>query len=623
MAYVAGKSGDYTVTMGYFKVRIHWEETYDILLNTSIVEVSMYLSSDSYSYRWYPNGTISVNGETVVTFNFTGTATHVTEADIYKNEALVVKQNISTVGVNPPWPTSAITHNADGSKKVTLAINNLQIYELSNKWSFNLGSASTEIELTTIPRASSVSLSASSVNVGNSITANITRASDSFTHTVEFYINSTYYKKYTNVGTSRSFTIPNSWYNSMPSKTSCTAYCRVTTYNGTTQIGDKVRTSFTVKVPNTIVPSIGEVELIPDNFIINDETINIVDGNTILVKNKNKLKINVSGCSAGTGSSIQSYQISGPSISTTITQSDESISYTSSNTISNVGTLEYKITVTDKRNRSAYKTVKLVCYDYYAPSFDEFDAYRVDSSGNVDMNGEYLKCTYKYNYADVNGTNNVSVKAYYETGSTKNNVDCTDGSVLINLGNQDKTYTVYLITSDNYGGSSQSSTITIFGSARILNITSDGTGVALGKMAESSNLFECRWDAKFDGAASGPSGFSTSSDKRVKKNIKEIEIDIVDNLRPIQYELTQIEDGKTHYGFIAQEVEELFYDAGLDSETVGIIGKINNNGQKEYVLTYTEFIPLLTKKCQSLQAETNLLKQEIEELKYIISQLVK
>ena len=56
-------------------------------------------------------------------------------------------------------------------------------------------------------------------------------------------------------------------------------------------------------------------------------------------------------------------------------------------------------------------------------------------------------------------------------------------------------------------------------------------------------------------------------------------------------------------------------EAGLSQGTIGMIGQIQNNGQQEYVLAYTEFIPLLTKKCQELQAEINMLKEEISELK--------
>ena len=98
---------------------------------------------------------------------------------------------------------------------------------------------------------------------------------------------------------------------------------------------------------------------------------------------------------------------------------------------------------------------------------------------------------------------------------------------------------------------------------------------------------------------------------------------VEDNLKPIQYELIQSPDNKIHYGFVAQDVEATLSDAGVNPDEIGIIGHIQNHGKQEYVLTYTEFIPLLTKKCQELQAETNMLKQEIAQLKTTIESLQK
>ena len=333
-----------------------------------------------------------------------------------------------------------------------------------------------------------------------------------------------------------------------------------------------------------------------------------------MVKGKNSLKISISDCSAGVGSSIKSYTFFGPSL-TAITTTNTSVTISS---VSSSGSLTYTVQVTDARGRTASKTNTIVCYDYFAPSFKSFNAYRANADGSANVNGTYLKCTYTVSYAPVNSTNSIIVTMHYNSTS----IIVTDGSILIDLnGDTGTTYNVYLRIEDAYGGHNASDTLTVFGETRIFNITQDGTGLAIGKIADHSNMFECRWDAKFDGTVSGPSGFSTSSDERVKKNIQNIDVNIVDRLHPIQYELIQSADGKIHYGFIAQEVDDLLTDVGLNSESMGIIGQIMNNGRQEYVLTYTEFIPLLTKKCQDLQAETNMLKQEIVELKEIIKQI--
>jgi len=336
-------------------------------------------------------------------------------------------------------------------------------------------------KLTDIPRASSFALSTSSVNVNSPITATISRVSSNFTHSVEFYINSTYYQSYTGVGTSKTFTVPEDWYNYMTTTTSCTAYCRVTTYNNGTQIGSPVTKSFTVTVPNTVVPTVGTITLDPHN----------INGQNILVQNKNKITVSVSECYAGKGSSIKSYTFSGPGISYT----GSSTSVTSSGNISTSGTLTYTVTVTDNRGRTSSKQATINCYTYASPYFISFNAYRADKNGEPNLNGTYLKCDYSTYYEGVNSTNKIDVKIYY------NGTETQDTSINLN-GDTDTTYSVYAVVTDSYGGSGTSSIITVFGQARILNITKNGTGVAIGKMSEIPDgyegLFECRWPSKFD-----------------------------------------------------------------------------------------------------------------------------
>jgi hypothetical protein len=90
----------------------------------------------------------------------------------------------------------------------------------------------------------------------------------------------------------------------------------------------------------------------------------------------------------------------------------------------------------------------------------------------------------------VGSTNSATVKVNYNGK--------TSSSTLIDLGENSATYQVYLTIADNYGGSNKSSVITVFGQARVMNVRSDGNGIAFGKMAETDNLFECKWPAKLD-----------------------------------------------------------------------------------------------------------------------------
>lgn len=396
--------------------------------------------------------------------------------------------------------TGDIAHNSDGSKSINVGVylyQNGPANYLPKQYTSSSPLSMGSVTLTTIPRASSLSLSTTSLYVGDSITANISRASSNFTHTVEFYINNSYYQKYTNVGTAQSFTIPSSWYAAMPSSLSCNAYCRITTYNGSTQVGGQTTKSFVVNVQNNIVPSIGTITLDPINITTKDGT-----SRNILVQGKNKITVSVSGCAAGTGSSIKSYTFSGPGISATTT----GMSVTSSDVISNTGTLTYTVKVTDSRGRTASKTANITCYAYTAPYIRPFKVYRCNSSGTEDNGGAYVKCDYTIGYSDVNSTNNVTVKIMYKKNTASNyssvtsltNSTAKSGSKIISSIDTASTYTIYATIEDQYGSSSQSSVETIFSVSRVFNITPDGTGIAFGKMAENTNLIDSKWPIRTD-----------------------------------------------------------------------------------------------------------------------------
>lgn len=511
--------------------------------------------------------------------------------------------------------TGNVGHKSDGSKSINVKVylyhgpgnpdSYLPMQSDSNSPIY-MGS----VDLTTIPRASQPSCitypntTENIGDIGSTIYIHMNRVSSSFTHTVYYSWGTKYVQIAAGVTNNVSWKIPDDFLYDIPNATEGTGRIDVETYNGNSYIGAK-SVGFTATVPSSVKPTVGTITLNPWD----------VNGYDILLQNKNKITVSVSGCSAGAGSSIKSYTFSGPGISSTTTGTS-----VSGGPISNTGTLTYTVTVTDNRGRSASKTATITCYAYSSPYFASFNAYRANADGSANVNGTYLLCTYSVNYASAGNTNTITVTVK----GVGSNRTATGGRLLIDLsGNTTSTYQVSAVVSDKYGGQASSQTVMVFGETRVLNITKNGTGFAIGKMAESNELFECRWSAKFDSAASGPYGFSTSSDKRVKKNIQEIDVDIVDNLKPIQYELIQSSDNKIHYGFVAQDVEATLSNAGVNPDEIGIIGHIQNHGQQEYVLTYTEFIPLLTKKCQELQAETNMLKQEIAQLKITIESLQK
>lgn len=579
------------------------ENSYDVGTNSSNVTIDM-----SIKGPWSPSFS-----------NWTTYYGIIVDGEIKKNGSSSPSVNNSYVQLLT-W-TGDIQHNDNGSKIIDIDVylyhNNPSSY-LPEQYKASSSLYMGEVVLTDIPRESGISSITQTVDVGEDVTVDIDCKSSEFTHHVRFYIDDTYTsEKFVDVKTSQSFTIPASWLNAMPSSTSCIAYCNVATFNSDgVQVAAHVTKSFKITVPDDIVPTIGDITFTPD----------IINGNNILVKGKNKLTISVSDCEPGTGSSIKNYTFSStnPIYSKTVTE--PSVSITS---VSSAGALTFTVKVTDVRGRSSSKSSTITCYDYFTPYFMNVKAYRANSNGDEDINGAYLKCEYVQKYASVNATNSTSVIISYNGVSTN--------ETLIDLnGDTTTTYKVYLTISDIYGGVNKSSTITVLGQSRIFNVTSDGTGFAIGKMAEENELFECRWPAKFNdkinfgsgGAASlyleqfnelnsiylrtgqstsagqwmglginkesvhvpnaGNSGLInlgatnnkwnqlyaanstiSTSDRNQKKDIEDmsdVQEKLFNQLKPVTYKMISGTSDRTHYGFISQDVENALGNVGLDGK---------------------------------------------------------
>lgn len=324
--------------------------------------------------------------------------------------------------------------------------------------------------LNQIPRVSTMSFS--DFTMGQSGTININKASSSFTHTITYSFGSksgTIATKttdstviWTPLASSLAEEIPNSLWGS--------GMFTLITYSGNSEIG-RNSYSFACYVPNTAYPAI-------NSFTLTPKTIN---GKNILVKDRNSLTLDCS-CSGSYGSTIKNITYSGPGVT--------SASYTpcTVQSVPNSGTLTYTLKVTDSRGRVSTLNKTITCYDCVSPKFKSFKVYR-DSNNNI-------KCDYEASYSSVNDTNKVTITFYYKKGNGKfvassnkpTDAEFTGYTILSNAA--DSTYTVYAEVKDAYNGTGKSSSSTVFGQARIINITKDGTGIGIGKTAESNNLVD-------------------------------------------------------------------------------------------------------------------------------------
>ena len=583
------------------RIRIEWSSTQNISSNTSTIHWKVKPMGGS-GRRWcqFYNITIVLGGVTIANKrNLWGRADGQWSTTQYTSDGY---------GGTPTSFSGSftLTHDANGKRTLTGSAKCAIAGSVINS---SLSGYS--VALPTIARASSFSVSGNTM--GSPITIKISSASSSFTHTLtwKFGDKTGTIDKPKTSKSSIEWKPPISLASQIPDATSGSGTISCTTYNGKTKIGQK-SISFTLKVPSNIVPSI-------DSFVASIESTKPANCG-LYVKNHSTVRWDVSA-SGAYNSTIKKCVISGQNLSYTSTKSSNSYSATSS-TLTIAGKKTYKVTVTDSRGRTASKTSDITIEDYNPPVITSISSFRSDEKGNLNGSGEHITHQLTSSFYILNRKNKIKIEVFSKESSEptySNSVTIkddsnktvsytytypTDVSFSVN-----STYDFKIVISDSVGKSA--TVYTHVGTKNIpLNISSNNNSVAIGGLAKTVNgnngRFDCAWEAHF---ATAP---ITDSDRNLKHNIKDISIDVVDKLRPVQYNLINDDSGTTHYGFIAQDVEQAFLESGV-SDKIGIVHYDENCKTQErinYALSYDEIIPLLVKKCQELQREIDRLKGE-------------
>lgn len=222
------------------KLYVYYKSTQDVNTNKSTISCGMYVTTPSGwdIGIWNDWDAESYVGTTANTFNgtipkFSGTRW------LAENK------------------TFTVDHNADGTGTATIQWK----WAVNSPWgSYVNPSGSFSINLPQIPRATTPTLSATSVQMGKSITISMPRASSSFTHTLKYTINGTTNTIGTGLGTSHTWTIPKTLVQYIPNKLSSAVTITCETYSGDTLVGTKTA-SFTATVPNASVPTLSEASV--------------------------------------------------------------------------------------------------------------------------------------------------------------------------------------------------------------------------------------------------------------------------------------------------------------------------------------------------------------------------
>ena len=439
-------------------IKIVYSYTQNVSKNQSTVTMTLYVHRDSYGPSWntHCDAYIQLDGSKVMTYDGSF--------------------NIGTSWVKIGSTVSkTVTHNADGTKTISLK-GFFDSLGLTSK--LDDLTVSGNVTLKTIPRASSFSLSASTVTAGSTnMTVNIDRASSSFTHTVQWKLGS-HTKSTTGVGTSASYTIPESWLDAIPNSTSGTGTVTVTTYNGSTKIGSTSK-SFTVKAASDVVPSFTGIAFTR------------VDGDVpadwgIYVRTKSKVTAKITGAAGVYGSTIKNYSISGGGYSGTG-------SSLTTGFLNTAGTVTFTAKITDSRGRTATKTASITVTDYAPPVLSSVAGFRCDSAGTEQDDGNYISLTANFSGSVLDGKNPVTGEYRYkvEGGDWSGFSPLVSGEPAVFAATGDATFTVQVQVSDTFSNFTQN--IVVNSIRFIMDFKAGGTGVSFGKAAEYDDILESAW----------------------------------------------------------------------------------------------------------------------------------
>ena len=411
-----------------------------------------------------------------------------------------------------------IEHNADGTKSLSC-----KGYFKDGANSLGSGTASGSLTLSTIPRASSISVSGDII-LGSPITIQISRASNDFLHELTYSfgnIQDTYIAS--GIETSYQWTPPLNLAQQIPNadRGVMTITCHTYKASDSSLIGSKTLEQYAY-VPNTLTPSIS----VSNPTISGDAPASW----GLFVKGKSTATYTITGTGVQ-GSTISSYQ-----------SSVDGYTYTTANVTTNTlmtaGTNIINAKVIDSRGKQASTTKTINVVDYSNPTISTAQVQRCDVNGNIDNNGDYCYVSFSGSVTSLN-SHNSGVSAYlirYKTHDAQSYVNSvpvaafvqsysgtgmlyTDGIYPANRGSGTKlqlpstnTYDIQFVVEDYFTEATNVQTLDT--GFDLLNFNPSGKSMAIGKVSEANEneeLLEVALDTEFSGTVTGETINFTSS----------------------------------------------------------------------------------------------------------------
>lgn len=453
------------------------QKSQDVNNNTSTVDWALYLESGNRYYTGYSTKvTVSLDGDTVHSSN---------------TQRSISGMNTSTLVERG---TKTVNHNADGSKNLAVSA----LFETATKDSYSPLTALTinsSMNLTTIPRTSKPTLSSGSVNFGNSVTINMNRQANNFTHTVRAVLGSKSVVIAENVATSKQWTVPVDWMSLIPNASSATIAIYVDTFSGSNKLGT-ASTNLTARVSSSYSAEISEISVSEADSTVKEKL-----NGSVFVQGQSKLEVRF-GATGKYGAVIRTSSV-------TVEGKSYNSHHITTDVIKGSGVRDVICRVTDSRGFTTEKRTTVKVEPYSPPKINEFNAYRANPNGSYNKQGTYARANYKAEIASLAGKNLISYQLSYKPRNSENwqtvsisqtNYISDSYRVVPNVSLQNS-YEFKLIVEDYFSRAEASSS---FGTGnKSVNFRDGGKGIAFGKFAEKDNTIESAWDIDIKGLLIG------------------------------------------------------------------------------------------------------------------------
>lgn len=401
-------TGSLTWTGTNGSVRVNYSESVNKSSETSTVTItSVQISSSNwYGVSFYANGTISVNGVTVLTMNSSqGT-----------NSAWCGAQNTFYTLSNTTDVAQGVTVSNDGKgRTATISIggyggtSGFVAYCPESQYGGNIvcDASSKTINLTSYESDSPSTVSAvTPVTLGNSSRITITRAKTEYTHTLQYsFDNSSWTNIATNVTTSYDFNTSTvvAYFSTLSART---CYIRCLTYKSGTYIGANT-TSIYITASGS--PTISSITVTPVNT---NQVIKGWNSGNIFVQGYSTMSITVN-YTVPYGASLSNCKIA---VNGTTVSDGSATTFATQSVITEYGNIGVSATITDSRGNIVSGNTTITVYPYSRPYASVTSAIRCGSNVNVEdkQNGTNISAKATISYSSVNGYNTAVVKVRYK-----------------------------------------------------------------------------------------------------------------------------------------------------------------------------------------------------------------